>query len=382
MSLAGQQACSSGMEVALPVGPDPVPERADHGDRTPVRLVLAGCGAVTQTYYAQALDGLERAGTVDVVGIFDPNEKAMAVVRGMLPEAVAVPRFGDLLALGADAAIIASPPRFHADQAVEALAAGLHIFCEKPLATTTSDADRILAAASAKGLSAAIGLVRRQFLATRTIKDMLESGAIGRLRAVSCFEGGPFAWPVASPRYFGRIESGGGVLQDIGTHCLDLLNWWLGTPTDINYSDDAMGGIEANCLVRLRYDEIDVRVRLSRDWAQPNRYHFEGDRGWIAWTVGDTETVEVGFTGAAAVGTLSLRRTSGQAPTFLDCFAAQIACFVDSLRTHAPPPVPASAGRNVLALIEQCYASRRLMDMPWLSAAELAHAAASNETSQ
>lgn len=279
----------------MPVGRDLAPERAG---RNTVRLVLAGCGAVTRAYYGPALARLERAGVLAVVGIFDPDEKAMASAREMLPKAAAMSRFGGLLALGADAAIIASPPRFHADQAVEALEAGLHVFCEKPLATTICDADRIIAAASAKGLSAAVGLVRRQFPSTRSIKEMLESGAIGRLLTVTCFEGGPFDWPVGSPRYFGKMESGGGVLQDIGTHCLDLLNWWLGTPTDVHYSDDAMGGIEANCLVRLSYDETDVRVRLSRDWARPNRYHFEGDRGWIGWTVGDTETIEVGFTGA------------------------------------------------------------------------------------
>jgi predicted dehydrogenase len=177
------------------VGVDNIPGLVDHGGRDPVRVVLSGCGAVTRMYYIEALTRLQRAGIVRVIGIFDPNPTAMNVVRNRFPSVVAVTLFGDLLRLGADAMIVASPPRFHADQAVESLNAGLHVFCEKPLATTSRDADRILATANEMGLAAGVGLVRRQFPATQANKGMLKRGAIGRVCGMTCFEGGPFDWP-------------------------------------------------------------------------------------------------------------------------------------------------------------------------------------------
>jgi predicted dehydrogenase len=326
---------------------------------------------VTRIYYVEALTRLEIAGAVKVVGIFDPDRKAMATVGQNFPTAVATTSFEQLLGLDAKAAIIASPPSFHADQSVSALRAGLHIFCEKPLATTSADANRILEIAQQMSLSASIGLVRRHFPAAQSIKKMLQAKAIGRLHSVTCFEGGPFVWPVASPRYFGRSESGGGVLQDIGTHCLDLLTWWLGPPEAIHYTDDAMGGIEANCFLRLSYRDFDASVRLSRDWHRPNLYRFEGDCGWISWMINDPAALETSISSDRADDIEPSRQSLG----FADCFAAQIVCFLDSVLMGTPQSTPASAGAAVLALIERCYATRCLMDMPWLGSDETVQAA-------
>src|SRR3546814_14698990 len=66
-----------------------------------------------------------------------------------------------------------------------------------------------------------IGMVRRFLPAARMIRDMLENHALGTLKHIEIFEGGPFDWPISSPRYFS--PGNGGVLEDIGTHSLDLL---------------------------------------------------------------------------------------------------------------------------------------------------------------
>ncbi|MER9876676.1 Gfo/Idh/MocA family oxidoreductase [Mesorhizobium sp. M0195] len=348
----------------------------------PVRLVLAGCGAVTRLYYAEALSRLQSRGQVAVAGIFDPDAKQAALVQARLPSAKVAASFDGLLAMDADIAIIASPPGYHADQSTQALEAGMHVLCEKPMATSSSEAARILAAAAANNLHVATGLVRRQFPATRSIKAMLEGGMIGRLRSVSCFEGGSFQWPVASMSYFSFAESGGGVLQDIGTHCFDLLTWWFGEPDEIHYADDAMGGLEANCLVRLRFGGFDATVRLSRDWARPNLYRLEGERGSISWTVNETETVEVALNGSRTTGCVSFTNADGRSRDFVDAFCDQVSGLVDAVRNGAPLSVPASVGRNVVDLIEGCYARRKLMDMPWLGPEELLHVAASAGTRQ
>jgi predicted dehydrogenase len=366
--------------LSAPTEPVQRPARLRHGE--PVRVVLAGCGAVTKLYYAEALSRLQGRGQIAVAGIFDPEAKSAAVVQARLPAAKVAASFDGLLAMGADMAIIASPPRYHADQSMQALRAGMHVLCEKPMATSSSDADLILAAAAANNLHVATGLVRRQFPATRSIKAMLEGGLIGKLQSVSCFEGGPFHWPVASTSYFSTAESGGGVLQDIGTHCLDLLTWWFGEPDEIHYADDAMGGVEANCLVRLRFGGFEATVRLSRDWARPNLYRLEGERGLISWTVNETETVEIALEGCRTTGAASFTNADGRSRDFVDAFCDQISGLVDAVRNGAPLSGSARAGRDVLNRIEECYARRKRMDMPWLGPEELLHAAASAGTRQ
>ena len=155
MSLISDNACSS--ESAGPAA----------------RVVLSGCGAVTQLYYGPSLARLQAKGFLDVVGLFDPDRGHAMRLRDTFPGAAVVSDFNELLGVGADVLIIASPPRFHADQAVAGLRSGLHVFCEKPLATSIEDADRILATAEATGLSAAVGLVRRQFPATAASRKFL-----------------------------------------------------------------------------------------------------------------------------------------------------------------------------------------------------------------
>ncbi len=71
------------------------------------------------------------------------------------------------------------------------------------------------------------------------IADLLRRRVIGELISVDVFEGGPFDWPVSSPGYFSRAESGGGVLRDLGPHVFDLLIGWLGEPQLVaRYADD------------------------------------------------------------------------------------------------------------------------------------------------
>jgi predicted dehydrogenase len=330
-------------------------------------VVVSGCGAVTRLYAAPALALLQARGEVEVIGIFDPNSASMDAVRAILLGGVATAGFDALIGLGADLAIVASPPRFHAEQSIAAMRAGLDVLCEKPLAITIGDADRMLVVAEETGRIFAAGHVRRHLPATKAVKALLESGALGRPTSIDWFEGGPFAWPVASPSYFTVEQSGGGVLPDIGTHVFDLLRWWLGPPRLLHYADDAMGGVEANCLIRLDLGGCEARVRLSRDWTRPNRALIRGEIANLAWTINDPEVLELTLNGSSGLAaTIDLRRP-GRAPLdFIDCYAAEIADVVAAGREDRCPAVPASAGRDALALVEACRSAARPMSMPWL----------------
>lgn len=343
------------------------------GRPTPPRVAVSGCGAVTQLYYAPALQTLEREGLLRVVAAHDPDVAARRRFCRAFPDARGTDDLGGLVARSPDLLVVASPPRNHAEQTIAALAAGIDVHCEKPLAPTRAEGERMVAAAEAAGRTLTVGMVRRQLPATIAIRRLLASGAIGPLQAVECFEGGPFEWPIRSPAYF-RPENGG-VLQDIGTHCLDLLLWWLGPPSTVEYEDDARGGVEANCRISLTFGDVPATIRLSRDWPQANRYLILGRDGWLSWTVNDGDHLDHGMAGVGFVADLRLRPTASPSPapargrfgSFHRAFVDQL-CAVVAPSDGGPTAVSGAEALATTALVERCAAERRPMPMPWLVA--------------
>jgi predicted dehydrogenase len=349
-----------------------------------VRVALVGCGAVSQRYYAPALQELARHRLLHVSALYDPEPRNVTRIEQSFPGAY---RAGDLAGLPTqqiDLAIVASPPRYHADQTITLLRSGLSVLCEKPMATSVTEAEAMIeAAGSAPGILA-IGLFRRFFPAAQTIHRIISLGVLGELISVTCSEGRPFRWPVQSPTYFSRATANGGVLMDIGVHVLDLLLWWLGQPEIILYEDDAMGGIEANCRLRCRWPGGTTgEIRLSRDCELPNRYVFRGTRGRLSWNVDDVEGLEL-MLAESSLGLRAMIHTLDErsalpalgrpADNFQQSFIAQIRNVVAAVHGTEPLRVPGEEGILSLGLIEASYLRRTLMPMPWLGEDEQARA--------
>jgi predicted dehydrogenase len=345
-----------------------------------VKIALVGCGSVSFIYHAPALVQLEQSGVVRVGGIFDPDGEAVARLTERFPSARRMSSPDDLS--GMELAIVASPPAFHARQSIDALRAGVTVLCEKPMASSVKEGDAMIAAAAESRGLLAIALVRRFLPATQAIRSILANRMLGELRNVTCFEGGPFRWPARSPSFFDRSQ--GGVLLDVGAHMLDLLIWWLGVPDGVDYEDDAMGGVEANCRFVLRYDSgIRVVGRLSRDWELPNRYLFDCAKGWMSWMPTEPESVQIGFHDASfALGAeLRDRAVSFGRPVagrksinFEQAFMFQIRNVLDAMFRHASLVAPGADALKSLHLIDECYRHRKLMNMAWFTDIESARA--------
>lgn len=342
----------------------------------PLNVALLGCGAVAQLYYAPALAELERHAIVKVAAVLDPDTDSVAHVQRTLPRAVRVVRVGDLPALGVGLAIVASPPRFHAAQTLELLAAGVAVLCEKPMATTVAEGEAMIEAARQARRPLAVGLFRRFFPATQTIRDVLARGVLGDIQSFHCFEGGPLHWPARSAAFFQKAGLQGGVLLDIGIHLLDLLLWWWGPPTRVVYEDDALGGIEANCRLQVTFAPgFTGEVRLSRDWALPNRYVIKGTKGWLSWQVNDAEHLAMGFaqTGFALRGHLHQSTCVNAMPTlgspawsFEQSFVRQLCNVIGAVQGTEELVVSGEQALHSLQIVEHCYQHRTTMAMPWL----------------
>jgi len=136
-----------------------------------------------------------------------------------------------LAADGIDVVHIASPNRFHCEMSLAALAAGRHIVCEKPLAMTTAETARIVAAAARQRTVFAVNYNVRFYAAALRLRRMIADGEMGDVMHVN---GSYFQdWLFKDTDYNWRLLPGeGGPLRavaDIGTHWMDLACFVMGT---------------------------------------------------------------------------------------------------------------------------------------------------------
>lgn len=111
----------------------------------------------------------------------------------------------------------------------------------------------------------------------------MRNRVLGAPLSFAVLEGVSFAWPVRSTHPFERGR-GGGVLFDAGPHLIDLLQLWFGELELVEYAADAMGGVEANCTIRLTASHgVSGTVQMSREVFLPNRHIIHCERGWVSY---------------------------------------------------------------------------------------------------
>jgi predicted dehydrogenase len=125
---------------------------------------------------------------------------------------------------------VCTPTKFHAEIVAAAAAAGAHLFCEKPLAMSSGEADEMFAAVRRAGVKAQIGLVLRFSSIYTVMRDLLRDPTIGAPMAVvfrddQCF---PIRGLHDTAWRRDRTVTAGGTLIEHGVHDLDLLTWTFG----------------------------------------------------------------------------------------------------------------------------------------------------------
>ena len=332
---------------------------------TAIRIGLLGCGAVAELYYAPALRALEGAGRVEVAALTDVDPRRRIKLARYFPNArqlEALPAREEV-----DLAVVATPARWHAEHAITLLERRIGVLCEKPLAASVADAERMIAAAASQRATLAVALIRRFLPAHRTLSRLVQDDTFCALRQIAIQEGGPFNWPAATPSFFDQRQAGGGVLLDVGVHVLDLLTWWLGDPVELDYADDAEGGLEATCRIRLAFARKGARVPasvlLSRDWKTSNTWTLEFERATVLWHVGQADRIEIRPAGSSTwlVARIEYLDTAGRHPSdsFSQAFTRQVLDAVEAVASSRLPTVTGEEALRSLRLIERCYAARR-----------------------
>lgn len=140
-----------------------------------------------------------------------------------------------------DIVSVCLPNALHKDVTIKALQAGAHVLCEKPLATTVSDARAMLRAAQQAGRRLMTAYNHRYRADVEWIRDLIQAGRLGRIYAVDAWWRRETGIPGSG--WFGKKEmAGGGALIDLGVHMLDMALYLMGFPRVITVN----GSISSN----------------------------------------------------------------------------------------------------------------------------------------
>jgi predicted dehydrogenase/nucleoside-diphosphate-sugar epimerase len=356
----------------------------EHGDSRhpvklvqPVRVAVIGCGAIAREIHLPVLAGHDG---VRVVALVD-RDVARA---GELAQAYGV---GTVLADAAeltrgqvDAVVIATPPAHHAQCAIDLAGRGLHVLVEKPMALTAADARAMVEAADDASVVLAVGLFRRLYPSMRLLRGLIASGHLGRPVGFDIEAGSPYGWPLATLANLRKDLGGGGVFIDIAPHLLDqLLHVLPGAPELVEYQDNARGGIETDCGLRLRVNRndgevIEGRIELSRTRKLRNTIRIDCELGSYELPSGERFRVDVRPSGLELADDLQhkVRPHTLQAawadeivsPGFA-AYRAQLDDWLAAIRTGGTPELSGASALPVVSFIEECYRSAEPLAEPW-----------------
>lgn len=173
---------------------------------------------------------------VNLSGICDSS----GYVLDVLNKYTHVPTFTDYAAMLTttkfDAVIIATPSNLHASMVRTALEHGLHVFCEKPLCLDHADSQSLAALAESRNRVTQVGYHNRFVASFREVKALIDAGAIGDVTHVLAEAYGPVVLKPKGGTWRSKRSSGGSCLYDYAAHPLDLVNWYLGEPTNVGGS--------------------------------------------------------------------------------------------------------------------------------------------------
>ena len=301
-----------------------------------VRVGVVGAGLIAGCHvraYARVAD-------VAVVAIADPHVSKAEQLAATVG-AQARSDLDDVLALDPDVISVCTPPACHADLTVRALEAGRHVLCEKPVALSLADAERIQRAAEASDRVVMIGHVSRYEPDHRAAKELVEAGHVGEVAMMVHSMTASFpGWSEGG--WLARPEESGGPLLDLSVHSFDYLAWVIGSEAVRVHAvaADSPVGPATYGVATVRYAN-GALGQVEASWAHPVARGFKavveitGTDGRIGWSY---DSINGGAIYLADGGVTWLDPLGERG------YTREISAFVEAVRAGGPSPVPVADG--------------------------------------
>jgi len=329
-----------------------------------VRIGLAGYGRGGRFFHAPLI-GL--APECTLAGVLTRSARRRAELADDFPGLPVAGGLGELAAAGIDAVVISTPLDSHEALVREAIALGLPVVCDKPFTPDAASALTLVNEAERSGVPLTVYQNRRWDADFRTVRVLVESGALGE---VTAFESRMEQYPPPG----GFSVTGGGVLRDFGSHVVDQALQLFG-PAAAVYAEMHVvpdSGFDDRFFLALRH-AAGVTSHLHGDWTLPGapgpRFRVTGSTGTFAVESDDGQSERL-LSGETEIpgpfGTVPesrwgrIYRGEGVPPEPVPaqpgCWSSFYSAFARAVRGEGPLPVDP---RDAVAALEVLDAARR-----------------------
>ena len=259
-----------------------------------LRIGIIGCGGIANGKHMPALSKQKNAEMVAFCDII-PERAEAAKARYGTPDSKVYTDYRKLLEdKTIDVVHVLTPNRMHSVITVDALEAGKHVMCEKPMAINAEEAKKMLEAAKRTGKKLTIGYQNRHRPDSLYMKAEADAGTFGEIyyaKATAIRRRAVPTWGV----FLNEYEQGGGPLIDIGTHALDLTLWIMN-----NYKPKYCVGTTYH---KLNKNDPDMQGNAWGNW-DPEKFTVEDSAfGFVVMENGATVFLEASW----ALNTLDFR---------------------------------------------------------------------------
>lgn len=193
-----------------------------------VRFGLIGCGGFMRHH----LSFLTKVPGARVVALNDNDPVQIERTHESYPVTRHATVHDDYRALlgagGLDAVVISTPHTLHVQQVLDSLDAGVHVLVDKPMVTSVEDAKKVIAKRDATGKVCGVSYQRHGSGTFRWLKQVTGSGQFGKIRMVTSHLGQQWLQLTRGSWRQQAALSGGGQLNDSGSHMIDVLLWFTG----------------------------------------------------------------------------------------------------------------------------------------------------------
>ncbi len=325
---------------------------------TKVKIGVIGCGSIAQHRHLPEYKMNEQ---VELVAVCDINtERANSVAQQYGVKAYT--NYEELLASGTvEAVSVCTPNYLHAPISVAALNSGVHVLCEKPMATSEEEAKAMIEAAKTNGKKLMIGHNQRFVASHQKARELIEKGEIGKIYSfrTAFGHGGPEGWSVDGKDswFFKKDEAFIGAMGDLGVHKTDMLRYILneeivevGAFVESNAKDFANVDDNAVCVLKTQSGIIGT---LAASWAyngkEDNSTIVYGEKGILRLEDDPTYSLVAQYATGEVVnyelGKIQSNDEGGQSNSHV------IEQFVEAVAEDKESPVPGEEGLKSLAVI-------------------------------